>query len=222
MLSWEWLLSLELCAFCLKGLPLGQKLCIQCLSRFDTYRNFPGRIFGEYRSFSLYSWGENSPGFSHFVYQVKGRRSRRLLALMATQMCFQFARGYGGSFEDLASKKLGFAFVPSTRYGFKSHGFFLALECSRILRGPLIFLPKTQGSRAQKGKSRGERFQLHLKNSIYSPLVKLDAIIFVDDVITSGATARAVYWALGRPKGFQVWTLFDRFKTPLIPERAMI
>jgi predicted amidophosphoribosyltransferase len=35
-------------------------------------------------------------------------------------------------------------------------------------------------------------------------------VVFVDDVVTSGATARAAYRALGRPERFAVCTLFCR------------
>jgi hypothetical protein len=34
--------------------------------------------------------------------------------------------------------------------------------------------------------------------------------VFVDDILTTGATARSGFAALGRPQGFEVWSLFYR------------
>jgi len=38
-------------------------------------------------------------------------------------------------------------------------------------------------------------------------------VIFVDDVITTGATARAAWLSLGRPERFVVWSLARRLLT---------
>ena len=36
------------------------------------------------------------------------------------------------------------------------------------------------------------------------------SVFFVDDILTSGGTARAAFRALGKPKSFQIWTVFYR------------
>lgn len=63
----------------------------------------------------------------------------------------------------------------------------------------------------QKRKSAKDRFrrQFKLKPGIR---VKGARIVFVDDLITSGATALAAYRALNSPVDFEVWTIARRPK----------
>lgn len=60
----------------------------------------------------------------------------------------------------------------------------------------------------QKGLSRTRRQEVCFD---LSPTCrKFTNVVIVDDVVTTGATARAAYKALGRPRQCEVWCLLDR------------
>lgn len=67
-----------------------------------------------------------------------------------------------------------------------------------------------QSRDGQKHQTRRERAQLRFEGTMGCPLEEFDRIIFVDDVITTGATAMAAYMALGDPESFEVWALAAR------------
>lgn len=78
---------------------------------------------------------------------------------------------------------------------------------------PRLLKSISNDSTMQKFKDR-ERRQKSRQFEVLDPsdLIFLDnqMIIFVDDLVTTGATARAAFEALGCPKHFRIWALFDR------------
>lgn len=92
-----------------------------------------------------------------------------------------------------------------------------ALQRVSGLRHQPILRHKDQNTTSQKSKSRAERGLTELVcTEKYSSFLE-DQIIFVDDVLTTGSTARAAYEILGRPKKFEVWTVLDRPRLPRRP-----
>lgn len=64
-------------------------------------------------------------------------------------------------------------------------------------------------SRSQKTKSRLERGAIEFR---ISPLMQTrvagaEGFLFIDDVIATGATAKAAWIALGRPRAFECWAI---------------
>lgn len=100
---------------------------------------------------------------------------------------------------------------PCGRLGEPDHAALFAEGLAQALGGNMKDLQRIdqpqEGSQKQKDvEARREIQFLPPQNAL------TDSVIFVDDIITSGATAQAAYEALGRPKHYQVWTLASRPK----------
>lgn len=102
--------------------------------------------------------------------------------------------------------------APSKKRGAKDHAFVLAQEYANILGYPLVNPLVRIDQGAQRGRSRQERTQIRVElDKNYKPEQFASAkIIWVDDVLTTGATAEACHKAMGSPKNFSVWTLAYR------------
>lgn len=100
------------------------------------------------------------------------------------------------------------AIVPAPgRGGLADHAYFWGQALNRALGADSDFFPCLKSEESsfgvQKQRTRRERLasrKITMQKRL--PLKKYQSIWFVDDVITTGATARAAYLALGRPKGF--------------------
>lgn len=109
--------------------------------------------------------------------------------------------------------------APSARLCQVDHGAVIAHAfANKFSASYLPFLrlaaEPTEGiARAQKTKSEAERreraMQFTDELAVKSPPAPWR---FIDDVITSGATAEAAWLAIGKPADFEVWTLICRPK----------
>ena len=100
---------------------------------------------------------------------------------------------------------------PSFLSHFQDHAFCLAAAFSQLsglqlVRPPFYFSSSIEG-KSQKNKTKRDRrkIQLQVKNNNF--ITRDKKIIFIDDVLTTGATARAAYHALNKPKDFTIFTL---------------
>ena len=95
---------------------------------------------------------------------------------------------------------------PSTRR--KDHAKALAIELSQILGVPVVQALMTEKShKSQKQKSRSEREKIVFQKTAS---LRRKHVIFIDDIVTTGATAKAAKKALGLTEGFEVWCLAHR------------
>ena len=96
-------------------------------------------------------------------------------------------------------------------YNFKDHAFLLAEAFSRLsgfqLKTPLLRESLKTSSQKQKTREERKKTQVFLKEENF---IKTPSVIFVDDILTTGATAHAVYKTLGEPKDFMIFTLTYR------------
>lgn len=65
--------------------------------------------------------------------------------------------------------------------------------------------PSAPMEHSQKQKKRGERLERRFLARPELDLSPYGTILFVDDVVTTGATTRAAWSALGEPENFEVW-----------------
>ena len=88
---------------------------------------------------------------------------------------------------------------------------------SNLMGGKVIAcLAREDGSLQQKNKSRKQRFVVsfqwaeNITAEDFRSKIENYRVIFVDDVLTTGSTARSAWKTLGKPKDFAVWTLVQR------------
>lgn len=103
---------------------------------------------------------------------------------------------------------------PPRQSGCIDHAAQFARALAKVTRGEVRpLLKRGAGPDRQKYKDRNQRaqIQLELLEPDISPFFRPgQTIVFVDDVLTTGSTARAAYKALGSPSQFVIWTLFRR------------
>ncbi len=68
---------------------------------------------------------------------------------------------------------------------------------------------KTESQKKKGVEGRAEREFCPVKNANFPPQAR---VVFADDVLTTGSTARAAFKALGKPSGFEVWAIVWRPK----------
>lgn len=103
---------------------------------------------------------------------------------------------------------------PPARKGRYDHAWNFAEGLSRALAAPKIcLLERYEHQTKQKFQRRRDRLRLQLKPLMgpqLKPLLHQFHVGFVDDVVTTGSTARAAWRALGCPSHFSVFSLIYR------------
>ncbi len=107
-------------------------------------------------------------------------------------------------------------FVPSpSRDGVRDHAFAFAEELASVWGGRLelcLGFPMEASAKPQKKLGAAARRKRILIAKYFPKLAARETLVFVDDVITTGSTARAAHSALGRPSDFVAWALASRPK----------
>ena len=134
-------------------------------------------------------WGDRAK-LDKVVYSLKGGG-------------LPWAFAYLARFFPQPQAKNGLIAYPSK--GRKDHASDLAKEVARLWGYPTV--PLLTGTRGKQALRRRKQRQ----TVAFSPLQRSgQAIHFVDDIVTTGATVRAAYQALGQPSKMTVWSLFYR------------
>jgi len=103
--------------------------------------------------------------------------------------------------------------APPRKRNHRDHAWVLAREIADVIPGAELHSVLTRTSRhSQKNRGREERRLVSFEYS--APIPPDRPVLFVDDVITTGATAVAAYNALNTPKSFHIWALAYRCRLP--------
>lgn len=181
-------------------------LCVPCHEVLNHYPHRPRRRQDWLKA--LYSWNPGeSDLLSTLVLSLKGRYNQRGWEHFARQMVQRNLPRLS------AGRRLHFVPAPS-KSGAEDHASLFARALAVHTGG--VFTPclRKASSGKQRRADHGERaliaMELVEKNTELS-INSTDILwIFVDDILTTGSTARAARMALGSPPHFEVWVLAER------------
>jgi predicted amidophosphoribosyltransferase len=151
---------------------------------------------------SLFRWPPGkSDVLSALILQMKGE-SKKAWAIWADEFILKWE---GPTFKD------GVILVSSESSTGKKHAQNWAEALSNRLGYPHFCpLRPIQLLNAQKALNRAERAKRKFDLNEEFSKGSNNRVIFVDDVVTTGQTAKAAYKALGYPLHFEVWSLIYR------------
>ena len=151
----------------------------------------------------LIDWHDENYFFvKKFVESLKQGGPSFIFKKMGLEMFSRFVH----RFPQFQNKKINFVPAPRSNTYKKDHAYLFAQTLSYYFGGilqPILY--KRKKHLFQKSKSRKERALIQFETSKHLNLE--EPIVFVDDVLTTGCTARSAYKALKKPKHFFIFTL---------------
>ena len=218
----NWSFYIRSCAICHLSIPPVQWLCSYCWQRLSSYHLSPQEMIRKQNKLihaRLINWNkENDIFIRSFLNSLKNGGPififHKIMESFAHRMIFRL-HGHDH-----------FVIVPAPpKHHFpKDHAFCLSLALSRICQFPVYSVLRRASSQASSCHSQisssnsssddhqDQKYKnkYHRKNIYFQKTRELppeSKVIFVDDILTTGATAYAAYVALGKPKSFQIFTL---------------
>lgn len=194
------------CGSFLSGVGLLCRPCDRKLHDFSAKTTYPVEPF---LLRSLYYWHPGqSDLLSHLVLALKGKSTELIWQYYAERFVQKII-----PFLPL-DRSLYLVPAPTRRPGEKDHASLWAEAVAKALGATVVPCLKRVSSHHQRGADRGERALIEmeiLENYTGNLELKNKGLwIFADDVLTTGATARAAHKALGSPPHFEAWVLAQR------------
>jgi predicted amidophosphoribosyltransferase len=196
------------CYTCASFLTVEQDgFCNECGKKLLNYRSFSQIRFDDFKVTYLYNWipDQNRP-LSLLLEDLKNGNNPLRSEYFGKKLLFEFLK-YRSDFRNVVVIP-----APGRVRGSKDHAFLLASSLAKTSGWELISPLSRTDSGSQKDKTKQARGTLQFTNfeSFSFHRFKERPILFVDDIVTTGATARAAYVALGRPRCFEVLSIAHR------------
>jgi len=173
-------------------IPVRESVCEHCLAGLFRMREPFHREEDGVAVRALFSWHESTErALPWLVHSLKGQADARVWRPLATMMVHVLGLPQA---EALIP-------IPS------DHARGLAGALSALTGIPVRAVLRATRPSGQKLLDRWQRRSIEFTAL---DCTKYTHVILCDDVITTGATARAAFRALGRPGGSAVWCLADR------------
>lgn len=208
--------GLDSCLYCgsLDRNPDG--LCMVCSEDLQSWQQDDGGLFHQeihkLQVEALYHW---LPGrqevLSRLVHAMKGEKGEKLWQHYAEE----FLRR---RWSDRPSRKPYLLIPAPSRQGKKDHAYYFVKGLIEAGAGIELYSCLSRGSAAgaQKKRTRSQRERTAMEWAENITQKDFNAksagkhVIFVDDIVTTGSTARAAWRTLGKPRDFAVWALAQR------------
>lgn len=202
--------AVSVCPGC--GTLGGDPFCQVCYEHVSTRVGFHHNHLGSgVQVYSPFLWAAQDPWLGPLIQGQKGGLRTRVYGDLAQRFWSQcLLRGWGA---------LGGVLVPAPprRQGHRDHAHIWAEALARSSGWPVLTCLDREGGGGVKQRwlSRGERLQVRMRAR--SRLEPGRPVVFVDDVVTSGATAHAAFRALREPRPFLVIAAAYRAARELVP-----
>lgn len=156
--------------------------------------------------FSLFSW-KKELRLKNLVYSLKQGGCKKGFERLAWEMSFQIDKKIG-----LKDKYLVFVPAPPKLKQSHDHAYELANALCKIWGGELWQPFCRKDDKSQKKMSRPERMKTEYEycDKMKPKRIQLKTIVFVDDVLTTGSSAKAALLHLEKFSKTMVWTVVRR------------
>ncbi len=204
------------CIYCTSLIRMDHGVCPTCRGHLVQKMNCEVAMLGPVKVRSLFSWTKDmNPEVSKLVTQLKGGEHSQLWPHLANHFVQGHWTGVMKFLHSLQSAVL--IPVPSKRSPSQDHAYGFAKNLSEILKIPMGSAGRPLKDRAQKHKTRLQRQATRFHGTPSVPSDVTSAIV-VDDIVTTGATARAVRELVEAhrqragepPLNWEVWVLANR------------
>lgn len=203
------------CAICRSIWPPIDLVCESCQERLLAVANRGSELKQKDYPFpvhSLWTWDDGRDALLRPVLNAfKGGYAYRFAKLAAEVLVHERSPG--------RMDRVCFLYPRHTKSDFRDHAWLLAQTFASMWPGRMLIfglVPSNADAGIQKLKTVVDRSRIRFApldpEKISHLSIESATWIFIDDVITSGATALAAFMASGEPHSFEVWTLACRPK----------